>query len=96
MTQYILLIYGNTQTEPSAEEWGRFIESASESGLFKGGSAIGGRVVLGNARSAHPSEHIKGYMRFDAENKQAILNLLQSHPVVVHGGSVELCELTES
>jgi hypothetical protein len=35
-------------------------------------------------------------MRFDSEDKQKIIDLLASHPVVVHGGSVELCEMPES
>jgi hypothetical protein len=35
-------------------------------------------------------------MRFDSDNKQALLDLLKSHPAVAHGGSVELCEMPKS
>ncbi len=96
MTQYILLIQGNAKTKPSAEEWNQFFTAARQSGLFEGGSAMGKRAVLGDAQSAKSSDHIVGYMRFDAEDKQELLNLLKQHPVVMHGGSVELCELPKS
>jgi hypothetical protein len=96
MTQYILFIHGNTQTPPAKEDWEQFFTAASQSGLFAGGSAIGRRVVLGDARMAQPSDHIVGYMRFDADNQQKLLDLLERHPVVVHGGTVELCEMPES
>jgi hypothetical protein len=32
-------------------------------------------------------------MRFDSEDKQQIIDLLEKHPVVIHGGSAELCEM---
>jgi hypothetical protein len=35
-------------------------------------------------------------MRFDADDKQALLDLLATHPNLVHGGTVELCELPKS
>lgn len=96
MTQYILLIQDNTESDPTLAEWGEFLEAARQSGLFKGGSAIGERITIGNAETAKPSDHIGGYMRFDAEDRQEILDLLQRHPVVMHGGSVELCEMPRS
>ena len=96
MPQYIVLIQGNSKREPTAEEWDAFFAAAVQSGMFKGGSKIGKRCVVGDAGSAAPTQHIVGYMRFDADDKQRVLDLLQRHPVVVHGGSVELCELPES
>ncbi|MDF3055872.1 MAG: hypothetical protein K0R17_87 [Rariglobus sp.] len=96
MTQYILLIHSNTTTEASTDEWNQFFTEAQASGLFKGGSAIGDRIIVGNTQSAKPSDHIVGYMRFDADDKQKLLALLNRHPVVVHGGAVELCELPKS
>jgi hypothetical protein len=94
--QYILLIHGNTSSPPSASEWTTFIERAQASGMFRGGSEIGARQVLGKTSGVASTAHIDGYMRFDSEDKQKIIDLLASHPVVVHGGSVELCEMPES
>jgi hypothetical protein len=96
MTQYILLIQRNAKSEPRPEEWNRFLAAAQKSGLFQGGSAIGERVILGDVESAKSSDHIAGFMRFSSDDKMSILNLLQQHPVLVHGGSVELCEMIKS
>ena len=96
MTQYILLIQGNEKTKPTTQEWDQFFTAARQSGLFAGGSAVGQRVVLGDTQSAKSIDHIVGYMRFDAEDKQKLLDLLKLHPVVIHGGSVELCEMPKS
>ena len=96
MTQYILLIHGNAKSQSTPAQWDVFLAAARQSGLFEGGSAIGKRVVLGDVSSAKSSDHLVGYMRFNAEDKQLLLDLLQRHPVVMHGGSVELCELPES
>jgi hypothetical protein len=96
MTQYILLIQGNTKSEPTAGEWNQFFTVAQQSGLFKGGSAIGHRSYFGNVETAKPSSHIVGFMRFDSADKQQLLDLLKKHPVVVHGGTVELCEMPKS
>jgi hypothetical protein len=96
MNQYILLIQGNTKSKSTPEEWNRFFAEAQESGLFRGGSEIGDRIVLGDAHSTKSTEHIVGYMRFDSDDKQKILDLLKTHPVVIHGGSAELCELPKS
>jgi hypothetical protein len=51
---------------------------------------------VGDQVSARSSAHIVGYMRFDSDDKQIILDLLNVHPVVLHGGTVELCELPKS
>lgn len=96
MNQYLLLIQGNEKTPTTAEEWERFFIAAKSSGAFQGGSEVGGREVIGNTLSARSSAHIVGYMRFDSDDKQVILDLLKQHPVVLHGGSVELCELPRS
>ena len=93
MTQYLLLIHGNATSVSTEEEWNSFFKISRESGLFIGGSGIeDARIIIGDT-FAKPSEHIVGYMRFDSEDKQKILDLLQKHPIVVLGGSVELCEM---
>jgi len=96
MTQYILLIQGNLKSHSTPEEWDAFFKAAHESGLFRGGSEIGSRTVVGNAAAAQPTDHIVAYMRFDSDDKQRILDLLEKHPVIIHGGSAELCEMPES
>ncbi len=96
MTEYILLIHDNTVTPSTAEEWDRFFASARQSGMFKGGSEIGRRETLGGGTVTGSSAHIVGYMRFDTDDKGTLLELLTQHPVLVHGGTVELCELPRS
>ena len=96
MTQYILLIQGNATSEATEDEWNRFFAAAEESGTFRGGSEIGERSVVGDAESLKSTEHVVGYMRFDSDDKQEILGLLEQHPVVLHGGSTELCEMPAS
>jgi len=96
MSQYILLIHGNTTTQTKPEEWDHFFMLARQSGLFKGGSEIGNRVVIGQAQALKSSDHITGFMRFDSENRQEIVELLEVHPVVLNGGAVELCEMPKS
>lgn len=96
MTQYLLLIHDNTTSDTTGADWDLFISAARQSGLFQGGSALGERVVIGDARTAKSTEHIAGYMRFDSDDRQKILDLLQQHPVVLRGGSVELCEMPKT
>jgi hypothetical protein len=93
MAQYIALIQGNTKSSPASEEWEAFFATARQSGLFKGGSALGARTIVGDVKSATSTDHVVGYMRFDSDDQRAILELLAKHPVVVHGGSMELCEM---
>jgi hypothetical protein len=96
MPQYLLPIHGNADSAPTSDEWSRFFGVAQQSGTFRGGSEIGKKLRIGNADSPRSSDHIVGFMRFDAEEKQTILDLLQEHSIVLHGGTVELCEMPES
>jgi len=96
MTQHLLLIQNNTKTETTPAEWDVFIAAAKKSGLFQGGSALGERVLIGDTQSAQSTKHVGDYMRFDADDKAKILELLKKHPVVMHGGSVELCEMPKT
>ena len=96
MTQYLLLIQNNAKTEDHAGRVGPVLRGAKDSGLFRGGSALGDRIVVGDTESAQSTQHIGGYMRFDADDQAKLLELLKQHPVVLHGGSVELCEMPKS
>lgn len=94
--QYILFIQDNLTSESTPEEWERFFAAAKQSGLFQGGSAIGERTMIGDQQSALSTDHVVGFMRFDSEDKQKLCGLLEMHPVVIHGGTVELCEMPKS
>jgi hypothetical protein len=94
--QYIALIHRNVDTQVSGGEWNPFLKRAEDSGLFRGGSAIGGRHVIGDPEIPDTAKHVGGYMRFDADELNDALDLLRHHPVVVHGGSIELCELPKT
>lgn len=96
MTQYILLIQNNAKTPAQEGQWNDFFEAARSSGLFKGGSEVGKREWIGDTTTAKSTDFIAGYMRFDAADKSEILDLLKIHPVVLNGGTVELCELPRS
>lgn len=96
MTQYLLLIQGNATSPTTPAEWDQFFAAARASGLFQGGSAVGQREVIGDTTSARSTAHVTGYMRFDSTDKQPLLDLLKLHPVVLHGGTVELCELLKT
>ena len=96
MNQYILLIQNNAKTLPQEGEWSDFFGAARTSGIFKGGSEVGEREFVGNVKTAQPTDYIVGYMRFDTDEKSKILDLLKIHPVVLNGGTVELCEMPKS
>ena len=96
MTQYLLLIQNNAKSPTTPAEWDMFFSAAKESGMFKGGSALGARVVVGDTYSAQSTQHLGGFMRFDSDDQAKLLELLQLHPVVIHGGSVELCEMPKT
>lgn len=83
-------------TGASEEEWDRFFDLAKESGLFRGGRAIDGRTTIGGNEAPDITEHIGGYMGFDAETLDELTALLEQHPTVVHGGTVEVCEMPKS
>jgi len=94
--QYLLLIHRETKSAPKAEEWTDFISRVQASGMFRGGSELGARELVGDGGRATSTAQVAGFMRFDAEDREALMDLLQSHPVLVHGGSIELCEMPES
>lgn len=91
--QYIALIHKNTDTTPTADEWNRFMHVARDTGMFRGGSAIGARHAVGEKEVADTTEQVGGFMRFDADDRERLHELLQEHPVIRHGGTIELCEM---
>jgi hypothetical protein len=94
--EYILFIHDNTDTPTKEEDWEKFITLARKSGLFQGGSEIGKRISLGKKEVADTTESVSGYMRFEAEDLEKLKVLLNEHPVLKCGGTLELCELPKS
>ena len=93
--EYITFMHGNAAREGTPEEWDAFFDHAKQSGLFRGGSAMGKRWTIGKEADT-ASDALAGYMRFDAESVDDLLELLQSHPVIAHGGSIEICEMLKT
>ncbi len=91
--QYLALIHANQKILPSAAEWEHFFTIANASGLFEGGSAVANGVIVGERPAVVLSTRLGGYMRFDADDGAAVLELLQHHPVIRHGGTIELLEM---
>jgi hypothetical protein len=94
--QYLLLIHDNVTSPTTDSDWADFIARATESGMFRGGSELGSREIIGTGAALPSSAHIGGFMRFDADDRLRLVELLQSHPIVIHGGTVELCEMPQS
>ena len=94
--EYILFIHGNTDTQTKAADWEHFFELAGSSGMFQGGSEIGKRIQLGNKDVTDTTESIVGYMRFESDSVEAVKKLLDDHPVLKNGGTLELCELPQT
>lgn len=94
--QYIALIHKNADTRPTSAEWEHFFEVAGRTGLFQGGSEIGSRQTIGGKPVPDTSREVGGYMRFDSENLDQLLELLDQHPVVKHGGTIELFTMPKS
>jgi hypothetical protein len=94
--QYIALIHKNTDSTPTTDEWDRFLDAAKGTGMFKGGSEIGTRYAVGQKAVSDISESVGGYMRFDSDDLERLQALLGAHPVIKHGGTIELCEMPKS
>ena len=94
--EYILFIHKNTDSETTSEQWNEFFIAAKESGVFLGGSEISNQLQIGNKPVQKITDSVGGYMRFEAENKNTILELLKQHPVILQGGTLELCEMPKS
>ena len=91
--QYIALIHNNTDSKPESIEWERFIAGAIETGMFKGGSAIGFRQTVGTKPVPATTRSAGGCMRFDSDDLAELRKQLDSHPVVMRGGTIELLEM---
>jgi len=94
--EYILFIHKNTESSIPKEEWDSFFSAALESGIFQGGSEIRNRIQLGEKPVNDITESVGGFMRFESENLEVVKSLLNKHPVLINGGTLELCEMPKS
>lgn len=94
--EYILFIHNNTDSATTKAQWDAFFVEANKSGVFLGGSEIVNCTVVGNKPVADITNEIGGFMRFESEDKNKILALLEKHPVVIQGGTVSLCEMPKT
>lgn len=91
--QYLALIHGDADSVPSSDEWNEFFQVASRTGMFQGGSALGTRHLIGTKPVADSTDSLFGFMRFDAVELTQLLELLELHPTIRHGGTIELREM---
>ena len=94
--QYLALIHDQGDTTSTNEEWERFIQIANDSGMFRGGSALGARQIIGPQLMMQTADSVGGFMIFEAKDLESLLALLEQHPVIVHQGTIELCEMPET
>lgn len=94
--EYILFIHKNTDSATTEAQWTSFFTEANKSGVFLGGSEISNQIQIGNKPVKNITNIIGGFMRFESEDKNKILALLEKHPVIIQGGTLELCEMPKT
>jgi len=94
--EFILFIHNNTNAKTTEDQWRTFFTAAKKSGVFQGGSEISNQCQIGNKFVKKITDNIVGVMRFESDNKTKILELLEKHPVIIQGGTLELCEMPKS
>lgn len=94
--EYILFIHNNTDIKATPEQWDEFFIAAKDSGTFQGGSEISNQYQIGNKSVSRITNNIVGVMRFESNDKNKILALLEKHPVYLQGGTLELCEMPKT
>jgi len=94
--EYVLFIHNNVDENTTEEQWNLFFSEANKSGMFLGGSEISSQLQIGLKPVNKITNSIAGFMRFESEDKNKLLALLENHPVSLQGGSLELCEMPKS
>jgi hypothetical protein len=91
--EYIVFIHNNTDNDTKDEQWHSFFSLATDSGVFQGGSEIYNSEAIGKKSIPNITKNIDGFMRFETDDKDKLLLLLKKHPVIIEGGSLEVCEM---
>lgn len=94
--EYILFIHKNIDTPTTERQWDLFFTEAKKSGVFLGGSEVTNQIKIGKKSVKNITNDIGGFMRFESEDINKILALLEKHPVIIQGGTLELCEMPKT
>jgi len=95
MNDYLFLTHRLPQgpSEPEGA-WPSYLDRLRRTGHFSGGSAIGGGLsVSRSGTTPDTSSHLTGYIRVSADSIDEACKLLEGHPVIEAGGTVEVREL---
>lgn len=91
MADFIMLMHDDAAADG---DWGAYLTWLRASGLFQGGSSIGGGKTFRKDGVTKPvTQHITGYLRFEADDIAQVEALVAGNPVFEHGGTVEIREL---
>jgi len=91
MAEFMMLMKG----AGNAEDWAPYIDKLIQSGTFRGGSELGNGSCESKANQNGDCS-VTGFMRFEADNKQQVMDLLPGNPVYEAGGEVEVLEIVVS
>jgi hypothetical protein len=92
MKEFILLMH-NDVAQPGGD-WGSYLKSLRERGVFDGGSSIGIGAAFRKSGAAEISGTLGGYIRVRAESLEVAKDYLKGNPVYENGGTVEIRELS--
>jgi len=91
MADFILLMHGDTEREPSPQMWASYFDTLKDLAVFNGGSAIGGGTALRRQGQPEPLfKALTGYIRVEAPDLQTATQLVEGNPVYECGGTVEV------
>jgi len=91
MPDFMMVMKG----QGAGEEWADYISKLSESGMFRGGSALGNGICVSQSNSETPCT-VTGFMRFEADDIGQIRNLIAGNPVYEAGEEIEILEIIET
>ena len=93
MPDYIVFMHDDAATDDLGD-WGGYLQTLKQKGLFEGGSAIGGGVCMRRGADAPGiTAHLAGYIRVTADTIDEAKSLLAGSPHFEAGGTVEIREL---
>lgn len=91
MADFIILMHDDAQSDG---DWGAYLSKLRASGHFEGGSTIGaGKTLRKDGVTKSVTQHITGYLRFEADDMAQVEALVAGNPVFENGGTVEIREL---
>ncbi len=96
MADFMLLMHGDAVRDTDPAAWDAYFAALSQSGCFDGGSSIGvGETFRRDGDAAPVSAHLEGFIRVRAADAADARRWIDSNPVYLAGGTVELRELPE-